>query len=229
MKCNQIIVALDVANFEDAVKLVQLLPDVTFWKVGLELFIAAGPEILSYLKRENKSIFLDLKLNDIPNTMAGACRSALKYEVDLITLHVSSGRAALEASLKSIKQSAKPPKLLGVTVLTSLSSQDLSISQDISDYVLSLALLAKEVGLAGSICSPLELNKLRHSCGQDFLLICPGIRPSWSDAGDQKRTLTPSDALARGANYLVIGRPITGAVDPVSAWSKLVEELEYNL
>ncbi len=226
MKSDRIIVPLDVPELEDAINLVKLLPMVSFWKVGLELFIAAGPEILAYLKGEGKSVFLDLKLHDIPNTMAGACRSALKYEVDLLTLHASAGRAALQYSLKSIEQ--KPLKLLGVTVLTSLSAQDLAISMDLADYVLSLALLCKEVGLAGSICSPLELNKLRPACGDDFLLICPGIRPSWSYAGDQKRTMTPAQALSCGADYLVIGRPITADANPTLAWSKLVEELEEN-
>jgi len=230
MKTRKIIVPLDVSEVDEAVRLIKLLPEVSFWKVGLELFITSGSYILPFLKEHGKRIFLDLKLHDIPNTMAGACRSVLKYEVDLLTLHAVAGRAALQASLEAIQDSNPRPKLLGVTVLTSLTeqdlAQDLAISLNLPEYALSLALLSQETGLDGAICSALEVEQLRFVCGQDFLLICPGIRPRWAQLGDQKRTLTPSQAICAGANYLVIGRPITAAPDPVAAWHKLAEELE---
>ena len=225
MKNERIIVPLDVAGVDEAISLIKLLPQVSFWKVGLELFIAGGSYILPYLKEQGKLIFLDLKLHDIPNTMAGACRSVLKYEVDLLTLHAVAGDAAMRASVKAIQDTLNPPKLLGVTVLTSLTAQDLAVALSIPEYVLSLALLSKESGLDGSICSPLEVKQLRSVCGSDFLLVCPGVRPTWSLQEDQKRTLTPLEAIQAGADYLVVGRPITSAKDPVAAWYKLEEEL----
>ncbi len=232
MKTERIIVPLDVPGVDEAISLIKLLPQVSFWKVGLELFIAAGSYILPYLKEQNKRIFLDLKLHDIPNTMAGACRAVLKYQVDLLTLHAVAGRSALQASLGAMQDRLSRPKLLGVTVLTSLTAQDLAfdlkIPLELSQYVLSLALLSQESGLDGVICSPLEVQKLRNICGSDFLLICPGVRPTWSSQGDQRRTMTPKQAIQAGADYLVIGRPITLAKDPVAAWYLLEEELGEN-
>ena len=226
---QKIIVPLDVAGRGEAIALVKLLPEVSFWKVGLELFITDGAYILPYLKEQGKQIFLDLKLHDIPNTMAGACRSVLKYQVDLLTLHSLAGRDALQASQRALQGTSNPPKLLGVTVLTSLTKEDLrddlAVSLELTEYVLSLAVLSQTSGLDGAICSPLEVAKLRSVCGNDFLFVCPGIRPSWSELGDQKRTMTPLEALQRGANYLVIGRPVTAAADPVAAWHQLIEEL----
>ena len=164
--------------------------------------------------------------------MAGACRSVLKYQVDLLTLHAVAGRNALETSCQAIRESLPRPKLLGVTVLTSLTTRDvafdLKIPLELPEYVLSMALLSQESGLDGAICSPLEVQKLRSVCGDDFLLICPGVRPTWSVSGDQRRTMTPRQAMQAGADYLVIGRPITAATDPVAAWYKLEEELEQN-
>jgi len=232
MLTDKIIVPIDVQTQEEAIKLIELLPEVSFWKVGLELFISCGPYILPYLKEKGKNIFLDLKLHDIPNTMAGACSSALKYQVDLLTIHAAAGRNALEQTLLATNGVVNAPKLLGVTALTSLTEQDLkndlSISVSLEQYVLSLALLCKNAGLAGSICSPLELEFLRKPLGNNFLLITPGIRPSWSQARDQRRTLTPSQAISAGADYLVIGRPLTAADDPRLAWSILKEELEQD-
>lgn len=231
---DQIIVPLDVPSQEKAIALVEQLPQVTFWKVGLELFVSSGPEILRILKNRKKRIFLDLKFHDIPNTMAGATRQAAAYGVDLITVHATAGRSALQAVNVAAKEGAEvagcpPAKLIAITLLTSLTSRDLAfdlkIPLELPEYALNMALLAQETGLSGAVCSPQEVAQLRQTCGDDFLLVCPGVRPQWSAAGDQKRAMTPSQAIKAGADYLVIGRPITAASDPVAAWEKICEEL----
>jgi orotidine-5'-phosphate decarboxylase len=227
---DKIIVPLDVPDLETAIALLDQLPEVSFWKVGLELFVATGSEILKILKERNKKIFLDLKFHDIPNTVAGACRSAQKYGVDLLTLHATAGRKALEAAVKALDQDAPRPKLLAISVLTSLSARelalDLKIPLELPEYALEMALLAKESGIDGAVCSPEEASQLRQICGQDFLLVCPGVRPDWSEKGDQSRVMTPAKAIQAGANYLVIGRPITTAANPLEAWNKICLEIE---
>jgi orotidine-5'-phosphate decarboxylase len=220
---------LDVPALADAIALVDDLPQVSFWKVGLELFVSAGPEILHHLRAREKRIFLDLKFHDIPNTVAAACRSAAQYQVDLLTLHASAGRQALQAAREAIEQSNCQTKLLAISLLTSINSRelafDLKIPLELPEYALQMALLAKESGLDGAVCSPLEVAQLRSVCGGDFLLVCPGVRPTWAEKGDQRRVMTPGAALKAGANYLVIGRPITQARDPALAWSKISQEL----
>jgi orotidine-5'-phosphate decarboxylase len=229
MVSNRIIVPLDVPNLEKAIALLDTLPQVSFWKVGLELFIATGPEILKILKERQKQIFLDLKLHDIPNTIAGACRSATAYNVDLLTIHATAGRPALKAATETVAKENLPPKLLAITVLTSLNSRelafDLKIPLELPEYALQMALLAKESRMDGAVCSPQEVAQLRQVCGENFLLVCPGVRPSWSQAGDQRRVMTPQAALQAGADYLVIGRPITAAAKPVEAWERICEDL----
>lgn len=229
MSKNQIIVPLDVSTIEDAIALIDLLPQVTFWKVGLELFVSTGPAILEILKDRNKQIFLDLKLHDIPNTVRGACGAAASYEVDLITLHATAGRGALEAAREAVGTGDTRPKLIAVTVLTSLNSRDLAfdlkIPLEMPEYALQMAILAQESGLDGAVCSPQEAEQIRRVCGEDFWLVCPGVRPSWSEKGDQRRVMTPAQAIQAGANYLVIGRPITAAADPVMAWEKIGQEI----
>lgn len=231
---DRIIVPLDVPTEADAIALVEQLPQVTFWKVGLELFVSAGPEILRTLKNRQKRIFLDLKFHDIPNTVIGACRAAATYGVDLITIHAVAGRSALTGAVTAVGESAvsagcQPPKLIAITLLTSLTSRDLAfdlkIPIELPEYALQMALLAQESGLNGAVCSPQEVSQLRQVCGDDFLLVCPGVRPNWSETADQKRTMTPVDAIKAGADYLVIGRPITTASDPVAAWEKIGDEL----
>ena len=226
---ERIIVPLDVPTIAEAIALVDQLPQVNFWKVGLELFVSVGPEILTILKERQKRVFLDLKLHDIPNTVAGACRSAKNYGVDLLTIHATAGRSALQAAVDAVESTTDKPKLLAITLLTSLNSRqlafDLKIPLELPEYALQMALLAKESGLDGAVCSPKEVDQLRRVCGDDFLFICPGVRPSWSEVGDQKRVMTPSQAIKAGADYLVIGRPITSAAQPVEAWSKICEEL----
>jgi orotidine-5'-phosphate decarboxylase len=226
---ERIIVPLDVPDLSTAIALLDLLPEVSFWKVGLELFVSTGAEILTILRERQKKIFLDLKFHDIPNTVAGACRSASRYQVDLLTLHATAGRQALEAAKAAIADLPSPPKLLAITVLTSLNARelafDLKIPLELSEYALNLALLGKEAGIDGAVCSPQEVTQLRRVVGDDFLLVCPGVRPTWSTQGDQSRVMTPSQALKAGADYLVIGRPITNAAEPREAWAKICQEL----
>ncbi len=231
---DQIIVPLDVPGEVEAIALLDRLPQVEFWKVGLELFVSSGPSVLKALKERQKRIFLDLKFHDIPNTMAGACRAVAGYGVDLLTVHATAGKTALMAAQQAATEGAtaagvSPPQLLAVTVLTSLTSRalafELKVPLEMTDYALQLALLAQESGLAGAVCSPQEVDQLRQSCGDNLLLVCPGVRPTWAEAGDQKRSLTPAMALKAGANYLVIGRPITAADDPAEAFQRICDEL----
>lgn len=231
---DRVIVPLDVPTKAAAIALLDLLPEVAFWKVGLELFVSQGAEILTILKERQKRIFLDLKLHDIPNTMAGACRVAAGFGVDLLTVHATAGRNALQASQAAAVEGANqagypPPKLIAIALLTSLTSRDLAfdlkIPLELPEYALQMALLAQESGLPGAVCSPQEAAQLRQTCGDDFLLVCPGVRPSWAAAGDQKRMMSPREAIASGANYLVIGRPITADPDPVAAWERIGVEL----
>ena len=234
MVVARIIVPLDVPTEAAAIALIEQLPQVTFWKVGLELFVSSGPRILETLKNRQKRIFLDLKFHDIPNTVAGACREAARYGVDLLTIHAASGKEALSSARAAVKEGAaqagvSPPKLIAITLLTSLSprqlTEDLKINLELPEYALQMALLAQERGLDGAVCSPQEVEQLRQTCGNDFLLVCPGVRPSWAVAADQRRSLTPAQAIKAGADYLVIGRPITAASDRESAWERICEEL----
>jgi len=231
---SEIIVPLDVASQGEAIALMDSLPEVGFWKVGLELFVSCGPQIIQVLKDRQKRIFLDLKFHDIPNTIAGACRAAAGYGVDLLTIHATAGRSALAAAVAAAGEGAKsagcsPPKLLAITLLTSLNSRDLAfdlrVPIELPEYVLKMALLARETGINGVVCSPQEAQQLRQICGDDFLLVCPGVRPKWASGGDQRRSSAPSEAVKAGANYLVIGRPITQADDRAAAWQRICEEL----
>lgn len=229
-----IIVPLDLPSFESAIAFVDRLPQIGYWKVGLELFVSSGPEILAALKQRQKRIFLDLKFHDIPNTMAGACRAAGRYGVDLVTVHASAGKTALvaakEAAIAGATEAGCPaPNLVAVTLLTSIHSRalafELKVPLELPDYALQMALLSQESGLAGAVCSPQEAADLRRACGSDFLLVCPGVRPTWAQQGDQQRVFTPSQAAKVGANALVIGRPITAAADPAAAYAQICAEL----
>ena len=226
---NQIIVPLDVSDKKAVVNLLDKLPQVSFWKVGLEAFVALGPEIFSLLKDRQKKIFLDLKFHDIPNTIAGACKSASNHGVDLITIHAAAGQKAMEAAAKAIAYSSSTTKILAVTLLTSLNSKELScdlkISVELEQYALHMALLAQKLGIDGAVCSPHEVSQIRQLCGENFILVCPGVRPSWSQVKDQKRIMQPKQALEAGADYLVIGRPITMADNPIEAWNRIINDI----
>jgi len=232
--CDRIIVALDVPNGEEAIALVKQLPEVSFWKVGLELFVATGADIIKFLRDENKRIFLDLKFHDIPNTVQGAVRSALQHQVDLLTIHATAGKEALTMAKQVINESGQNyPKLIAITLLTSINSRqlayELKIPLELPEYALQNALLAQKCGLDGAVCSPHEAKQLRQICGQDFLLVCPGVRPQWAIKGDQQRVMTPKQALQQGADFLVIGRAITQAENPSVAWTKIIQEIENDV
>lgn len=231
---ERIIVPLDVPGEKEAIALIDALPQVTFWKVGLELFVSSGPTILTELKKRGKRIFLDLKLHDIPNTMAGACRSAGRYGVDLLTVHAAAGSIALSAAQTAADEGAQtagcePLRVIGVTLLTSIGAEALSaelkVLLPVIDYAQHMATLAKDSGLRGAVCSPHEAKILKAACGDDFWLVCPGVRPAWAQKGDQQRAMTPGDAIAQGADYLVIGRPITQATNPAEAIDRICEEI----
>lgn len=231
---KKIIIALDVKNKEEAVAIVSGLKDARTFKVGLELFTAEGPALFKKLKVLRKGIFLDLKLHDIPNTVAGAVRSAVRHGVQMMTIHTSGGRDMMARAAEAARETAEMekverPLLLGVTILTSLKSAELDevgMKPDVAGQVLRLARLAKSAGMDGVVCSPQEIEMIRKEHGRDLLIVTPGIRPAWAAAQDQKRIMTPAEAVGKGADYLVIGRPITGAASPQEAFARIVEELE---
>ena len=220
---DKIILAIDGLNICDAVSILKDCPSLRWIKVGLELFSREGPSVIKTFKDMNKKVFLDLKFHDIPNTMKSACYEVSRYGVDMISLHAFAGSRAMriskEASIQGAKESnIKPPSVVGITVLTSLSAKefknDLSIQTSIQDHVLKLARLSYDAGLDGCVCSPREVKKLRLSLDNRFNLITPGIRLKTSNNDDQNRVMTPCEALANGANQLVIGRLITKSKDP---------------
>lgn len=217
----RIIVALDYPDATAAIALVERLdPSLCKLKVGKELFVRAGPSLVAYLVGQGYQVFLDLKFHDIPNTVAGACRAAADLGVWMVNVHALGGLGMMQAARAAVDQSANPPRLIAVTVLTSHSGSDLrglGMTAEPATQVALLAALAKEAGMDGVVCSAQEAAMLRRQFGPDFLLVTPGIRPLGSDSGDQNRVLTPARAIAAGADYLVVGRPITQAADPVAA------------
>lgn len=215
-----IIVALDFASEQPALALAERLdPARCRLKVGKELFTRLGPAFVERLQRLGFEIFLDLKFHDIPNTVAAACAAAADLGVWMVNVHVSGGRAMMETARERLGRYERPPLLIGVTVLTSLDRADLDAigcPGEPRERVLALATLAHESGLDGIVCSPLEAAPVRAALGSEFRLVTPGVRPAGAVSGDQKRVMTPAEALAAGADYLVIGRPITQAPDPLS-------------
>ncbi len=224
-----VVVALDFPAAEPAFELVrQLSPTLCRLKVGKELFTRCGPALVEDLQRRGFEVFLDLKFHDIPNTVAAAVRAAAELGVWMVNVHASGGRRMMEAAADSLQSFATRPKLIGVTVLTSMSDEDLAelgCGESAQQRVLRLAALAADSGLDGVVCSAREAAMLRRSLGRDFCLVTPGIRLAGDAAGDQRRVLTPADAIAEGADYLVIGRSITGAEDPLAALERVHAEL----
>ena len=216
-----VIVALDVASLSAALALAdQLNPAECRVKVGKELFTRSGPPSVEALTRRGFAVFLDLKFHDIPNTVAGACRAAADLGCWMINVHAGGGSAMLEAARAAVGASPGRPLLIAVTVLTSLDDaalREVGITEGTAAQVLRLAKLSATAGLDGVVCSPLEIAVLRQKLGSDFALVTPGVRPAAGDRGDQKRIATPAAAVAAGATYLVIGRPITKAADPAAA------------
>jgi orotidine-5'-phosphate decarboxylase len=227
---ERLIVALDVADGDKARSLVLELGDaVSFYKVGKELFTAEGPAFVRELVNGGKKVFLDLKFHDIPNTVAGAVRTAASLGVSFLTVHAGGGSKMLRAAAEAAAQSASKPTVLAVTVLTSLDSADLEdvgISGGVETQVLRLAELAINAGCGGIVASAQEASRLRQALGTGFTLVTPGIRPSGGIAGDQVRVVTPMDAIRAGSNYLVVGRPITASDCPQQAARAIAQEIE---
>jgi orotidine-5'-phosphate decarboxylase len=225
----KIVIALDYANPQDALNFVEELdPTLCRLKVGKELFTAAGPHLVEALIAKGFGVFLDLKFHDIPTTVAKACEAASRLGVWMLNVHASGGSAMMEAAREGVERSGQQPILIAVTVLTSMNQQilnEVGVAGTVADQVLNLATLTQKSGLDGVVCSAQEASILRQSLGQDFCLVTPGIRPADAALDDQSRVVTPRQALALGSSYLVIGRPITQAKNPLEALIKIHEEI----
>jgi orotidine-5'-phosphate decarboxylase len=221
MKDPKIIIALDYSTSASALALAERLqPSLCRVKVGKELFTASGPALLEQLMQRGFEVFLDLKFHDIPNTTAQACKVAASLGVWMVNVHASGGRRMMEAAREGLANFTNPPKLIAVTVLTSMAQADLAdlgINVTAAEQVLRLAGLAQASGMDGVVCSAQEAALLRKQAGAGFCLVTPGIRPANASADDQFRVMTPQAALQAGSNYLVIGRPVTQAADPLQA------------
>lgn len=226
---SKIIVALDYADATTALQLVkQLDPALCRLKIGKELFTAAGPGLVAWLSHEGYSVFLDLKFHDIPNTVAKACEAASKLGVWMLNVHASGGSAMMRAARAAVDKAPVPPLLIAVTVLTSLDQaalDEVGYAGDLSSTVLRMAKLAKTCGLDGVVCSAQEAPMLRHELGAEFSLVTPGIRPADAGMDDQSRVVTPAMAISNGSSYLVIGRPITQAADPLAVLQRINSEI----
>ncbi|PKM79708.1 MAG: orotidine-5'-phosphate decarboxylase [Firmicutes bacterium HGW-Firmicutes-13] len=231
-----IIVALDVDTREKALELVDSLKEqVSYFKIGMQLFNSQGPDIISVIKDRGVKVFLDLKFHDIPNTVAAAAAVAVRQGADMFNVHASGGEAMLRTAAESVKETTaklnlkENPIVLGVTVLTSMSEEtlqtEIGIIRSLEEQVSSLALLCRKAGLNGVVASPREVVLIREACGPEFLIVTPGVRPFWSSRDDQERVHTPAEAMALGSNFLVIGRPVTAAPDPKEALNKIIEEI----
>ncbi len=228
---SRLIIAMDFADKKQALALSERLdPKRCRLKIGKEMFTRFGPDLVKQFQSGGFEIFLDLKFHDIPNTVAKACSAAADLGVWMINLHTGGGQKMMEAAAVALQNYGKSaPLLTGVTVLTSMSVEEMhktGISGSIEHRVLTLAKLAKDSGLNGVVCSALEVGRLRAEIGNDFLLVTPGIRPAGSDKGDQHRIMTPVDALTAGSDYLVIGRPVTQAGDPLKAMCDIADSID---
>ena len=230
---KKIIVALDTIDISQALALTKLIPDVGAFKLGLEYFCANGPEGINKISETGIKIFLDLKFHDIPNTVAGAIKASLNMEPYMMTVHLSGGYNMLHRTMEEVKEycaknSLKIPLILGVSVLTSIDDNDftsLGLIGKVEDQVIRLAKLAKDADLDGMVCSAKELKRVKKKMGKNLILVTPGIRPAGGIMNDQKRITTPSQAVSDGADFLVIGRPITEAIDPVQALNNISLEI----
>ena len=226
---DRLIVALDVSSATQARQIVQSIGEsASTYKVGKQLFTAEGPQIVRDLVSSGRKVFLDLKFHDIPSTVAAAVKQAAELRVNMLTVHASGGSRMLKAATEAARQSSAHPMVLGVTVLTSLSDADLAelgVSSHVLTQVLRLGSLARAAGCGGLVASGQEARELRRELGNDFAIVTPGVRPAGSAMGDQARVLTPKDAIAAGATYLVVGRPILEATDPAQAVGAIVKEI----
>ncbi len=232
---ERLIVALDTDNIEKAKAFIEkLIGKVKVFKVGSELFTACGPEIVRFINSKGAKVFLDLKFNDIPNTVARAVRVATRLNVFMFNVHIQGGIRMMEKAVAAAEEEAKAlkiqrPVIIGVTQLTSMNQKDLAeirIEKPMRDQVLHLAKLAQKSGLDGVVCSANEAKVVSWACGKDFLIVTPGIRPEWARAFDQKRVATPKEAVQLGADYIVVGRPIIEAQDPADAAQKIIDEMK---
>jgi orotidine-5'-phosphate decarboxylase len=235
---DRIIFALDVGDIPSARLWVETLRGCVGWfKIGLELFTAAGPQVVGIVKDSGARCFLDLKLHDIPNTVSGAVRAVTRLGVDMTTIHLSGGRAMVEAALEAASREAASlgitrPKILGVSVLTSLGAEDLGetgIPRTPGEQVELLARLAVSCGVDGLVCAASDLGRIRPATPPSLLLVTPGIRPERSVSSDQKRTASPAHAVKEGADLLVVGRPISEAADPLEAVERIASEISSAL
>ena len=235
---ERLVLALDVDNFESAEKLVEKLNNyVGVFKVGSQLFTAEGTKVIKIINKKGGKVFLDLKFHDIPNTVARAAEVATKLGVYIFDVHTSGGyemmKAAAEASKKiSLVLGARKPLILGVTLLTSINQEilerEIGVKKKLEEQVVHLAKLAKAAGLDGVVASSWEIKEIRKACGEDFVILTPGIRPAGKSFDDQKRVMTPREAIKLGADFLVIGRPIRNAANPEEAAKKILKEMEEN-
>ncbi len=227
---KDVIIALDYPSREAALSFLDLFSgDTPFVKIGMELYYAEGPALVREIKARGHQIFLDLKIHDIPNTAAGAVRSISSLGVDMINLHAAGGLAMMTAAAEALQGMPEPaPKLIAVTILTSLNQdaleQELWVPRALTDTVLHYGQNAREAGLHGVVCSPLEAGMIHARLGADFLTVTPGVRFESKDAGDQQRVTTPAKARELGSDYIVVGRPITKAADPVAAYRRCMDE-----
>jgi orotidine-5'-phosphate decarboxylase len=226
---SPIIVALDYPQPEPALQLLEKLdPQLCRVKVGKEMFTRMGPAFVEACMKRGFDVFLDLKFHDIPNTVAGACRSGADLGVWMMNVHASGGRRMMQAACEAVDKSSAETLLIAVTILTSLSEEELAeigFCGSAAENVSHLAALAQGSGMHGVVCSPREAQQLRSDLGDEFLLVTPGVRPAGSDTADQRRIMTPQDAINAGSNYLVIGRPITAAEDPLQALLQIADSL----
>ncbi|MCX4275359.1 MAG: orotidine-5'-phosphate decarboxylase [Candidatus Gastranaerophilales bacterium] len=232
---DKIVLALDVEELDEAKALVdELFPYVGTFKVGLQLYTKYGNEVVDYISSKNSNFFLDVKLHDIPNTVEKASENVVLRGANFFNVHATGGLKMMKAAARGAKKAAeklnkKPPIILAVTMLTSISQEvlkdEFEIEADVSNFAIRLAKLAKKAGLTGVVASSLEARKIKEACGADFKVLCPGIRPEWSSKDDQKRIATPKFAINEGADYLVIGRAVTQAENRVEAMEKIYEEI----
>lgn len=235
MSDDRLIVALDVHSLADMKSLVASIGDsVSYYKVGMELFYSVGAKAVEYLKSEGKKVFLDLKLHDIPNTVGEGLCSLMALGADMLNIHSSGGPSMMEKSVDKLRETAMKqgvtcPKVIAVTVLTSIGEQDwqaMGMNCSIGEQVARLAKLSKEAGLDGVVASPHEASMIRQVCGTDFIVVTPGIRPAESGKDDQSRIASPAEAIRNGASHIVVGRPIRAAKDPKMAAEAIVAEIK---
>lgn len=230
---KKIMIALDFPDAASAYRLMEQLKDMPCWfKVGMELFYSEGPKLVETIKSEGHAVFVDLKLHDIPNTVKRASASLTRLGADMFNVHAAGGKKMMEAALEGAEEAGSKPLIIAVTQLTStdqaVMNEEIGIPGSVADAVLHYAGLAMQSGLDGVVSSAQEAPSIKGVCGDDFLTVTPGIRPSWSAKGDQARVVTPRQALQQGTDFLVIGRPVTQADSPALALTRIIEEMSAN-